>query len=325
MTAKVSRRQFLKLSAAALGGAALVTDTKGVGASSGVEPAAVPAMLIDLSRCVGCGNCQRSCIEANNLHPTTEQMSKFNSENFTYLQEVMLEGNKTRYVKRQCMHCLNAACASACPVSALHQTKEGPIAYKVDRCLGCRYCMVACPFDVPTFQWEDGVTPEIRKCMFCIERQRNGEPPACASNCPSGALKIGTRDELLKEAHARIAASNGRYVDHVFGEHEAGGTAMLYISDTPFELLGFRTDVTKREVPGYTWDIMTKLPPVIGSMAVVLTGAAFLTRRKGGHHDDTPPWERPATGETEHGRVVIEPHSSDERATHEERSSGAQR
>jgi formate dehydrogenase iron-sulfur subunit len=238
-------------------------------------------------------------------------MTKFHSENFTYLQEVKLEGNKTRYVKRQCMHCLHAACASACPVSALHQTKEGPIAYKVDRCLGCRYCMVACPFDVPTFQWEDGVTPEIRKCMFCIERQRNGELPACAGNCPSGALKFGTRDALLKEAHARIAASNGRYVDHVFGEHEAGGTAMLYISDTPFELLGFRTEVTKRPVPDYTWDIMTKLPPVIGSMAVVLTGAALWTRKKGGHHDDTPPWER-AEHQNEHGHVVVETPGSEE-------------
>jgi Fe-S-cluster-containing dehydrogenase component len=322
MTAKVSRRQFLKLSAAALGGATLITNAKGVGASSGVDPAAVPSMLIDLSRCVGCGNCQRSCIEANDLHPTTEQMKKFHSENFTYLQEVKLEGNKTRFVKRQCMHCLDAACASACPVSALHQTKEGPIAYKVDRCLGCRYCMVACPFDVPTFQWEDGVTPEIRKCMFCIERQRNGELPACASNCPSGALKIGTRDELLKEAHARIAASNGRYVNHVFGEHEAGGTAMLYISDTPFELLGFRTDVTKRPVPEYTWDIMTKLPPVIGSMAVVLTGAALWTRKRGGHHDDTPPWER-SDHETEHGHVVIDSPGSEEPTAHNERSAGA--
>ena len=130
MTAQVSRRQFLKLSAAALGGAAVATNAakpRGVtGASSGVDPAAVPSMLIDISRCVGCGNCQRSCIEANNLHPTTENMGKLQAENFTFLQKVELEGGKTRYVKRQCMHCLDAACASACPVSALHQTPEGP-------------------------------------------------------------------------------------------------------------------------------------------------------------------------------------------------------
>lgn len=297
MTAQVSRRQFLKLSAAALGGAAVVANTArpaaaAAGASSGADPAQVPSMLIDISRCIGCGNCQRSCIEANDLHPTTEQMGKLHAENFTFLQKVELEGNKTRYVKRQCMHCLDAACASACPVSALHQTKEGPIAYRSDRCLGCRYCMPSCPFDVPTFEWDDGLTPEIRKCMFCIERLRDGEGPACTSNCPSGALKFGTRDELLKEAKARIAAGDGRYVDHVFGEHEAGGTSMLYISDTPFEMLGFRTDVTTRPVPAYTWDIMTKLPFVVGGLAVALTGASVVTRKRNGHHDDTPPWER---------------------------------
>ncbi len=297
MTAKVSRRQFLKLSAAALGGAAVAANAAkpaaaSPGASSGADRAKVPSMLIDISRCVGCGNCQRSCIEANNLHPTTENMRKLQAENFTFLQKVELEGGKTRYVKRQCMHCLDAACASACPVSALHQTKEGPIAYKPERCLGCRYCMASCPFNVPTFEWDNGLTPEIRKCMFCIDRQRAGEGPACASNCPSGALKFGTREELLQEAHARIDASNGRYVNHVFGEHEAGGTAMLYISDVPFEMLGFRTDVTTREVPGYTWDIMSKLPFVVGGLAVVLTGASVATQRRNGHHDDTPPWER---------------------------------
>ncbi len=311
MTAPVSRRQFLKLSAAALGGAAVACNAvKPVAASSGADPAKVPSMLIDISRCIGCGNCQRSCIEANNLHPTTENMGKLQAENFTFLQKIELEGGKTRYVKRQCMHCLDAACASACPVKALHQTKEGPIAYKADRCLGCRYCMASCPFNVPTFQWDNGLTPEIRKCMFCIERQREGHGPACASNCPSGALKFGTRDELLKEAKARIAAGNGRYVDRVFGEHEAGGTAMLYISDVPFELLGFRTDVTTREVPGYTWDVMTKLPFVVGGLAVVLTGASVVTRKRNGHHDDTPPWER--TGE--HG---VEPGAHGPESKHE--------
>lgn len=291
----LSRRQFLKFSAATLGGAAVAARTaRPASASSGVDRAAVPAMLIDLSRCVGCGNCQRACNEANNLHPTTEQMQGLSAQSFTFVQQVDLEGGKTRFVKRQCMHCLDAACASACPVAALYQATEGSIVYRANRCLGCRYCMVSCPFGVPRFEWEDGLTPEIRKCMFCIERQREGELPACAANCPTGALKVGRRDELLVEAHARIATNPTAYVDHVFGEHEAGGTAMLYISDVPFEQLGFRTDVTTRPVPGYTWDVMSKLPVVVGGLAVVLTGASIVTRRRNGHdHDhDTPPWER---------------------------------
>ncbi|MCX6030910.1 MAG: 4Fe-4S dicluster domain-containing protein [Chloroflexi bacterium] len=288
----LSRRQFLKLTAAT-GAAALGANVaRPVSASVGVTRDNVPAMLIDLSRCVGCGNCQRSCNEANNLHPTTEQLKGLSSQTYTYVEQRDLEGDKTRWVKRQCMHCLDAACASACPVSALHKTPEGPIAYHAKRCLGCRYCMVSCPFGVPRFDWNNGLTPEIRKCMFCIERQRAGEGPACAVNCPSGALKVGTRAELLKEAHARIAANPKVYVDHVYGEQEAGGTAMLYISDVSFQMLGFRTDVTTRPLPAYTWDVMSKLPAVVGGLAVVLTGASVITRRKNGHHDDTPPWER---------------------------------
>lgn len=296
MTSKLlSRRQFLKLSAATVSGAALAAQAaRPAGASSGVDRATAPAMLIDISRCVGCGNCQRSCNTANNLAPTTEQMKGLNAQSFTMIQQVDLEGGKTRWVKRQCMHCLDAACASACPVSALYQTDEGPINYRANRCLGCRYCMVSCPFDIPSFDWEDGLTPEIRKCMFCIDRQREGEMPACASNCPSGALKFGPRDALLAEAHSRIASNPKHYIDHVYGEHEAGGTSMLYISDVPFAMLGFRTDVSTRPLPAYTWDVMSKLPAVVGSMAVVLTGASIITRRRKGHDadHDVPPWER---------------------------------
>jgi Fe-S-cluster-containing dehydrogenase component len=290
----LSRRQFFKLSAATAGATALASvQASPAAASTGVNPANTPAMLIDLSRCIGCGNCQRSCIAANDLHPTSEQLGTLSAQTFTFIQRYDFEGGKTRFVKRQCMHCLDAACASACPVSALYKTEEGPIAYRPDRCLGCRYCMVSCPFNIPRFEWDKGVTPEIRKCMFCIERQRAGQLPACAANCPSGALKVGLRGELLQEAHARINANPRFYVDHVYGEHEAGGTAMLYISDVPFALLGFRTDVSTRPIPAYTWDVMSKLPWVVGGLAVVLTGASAYTRRRGGgHHDDTPPWER---------------------------------
>ena len=294
MSNHLSRRQFLKLSAATVGATALTSQVaSSAKAAVGVSPDHVPAMLIDLSRCVGCGNCQRSCNEVNGLSPTTEQQVKLSARSYTFVEQRDLPGGKTRWVKRQCMHCLNAACASACPVRALHQTEEGPIGYLADRCLGCRYCMVSCPFNVPRFDWENGLTPEIRKCMFCIERQRKGEGPACAANCPTGALKFGTRGDLLREAHARIEANPTQYVDHVFGEHEAGGTAMLYISDVPFDMLGFRTDVPTRPIPDYTWDVMSKLPFVVGGLAITLTGASIITRkRNGGLHDDTPPWER---------------------------------
>jgi formate dehydrogenase iron-sulfur subunit len=303
----LSRRDLLKASAAGLGIAAATRAAGKADAAGAARPATrdqnaarssearvdVPAMLIDISRCVGCNNCQRSCIQANDLNPTQDQVNDLSAQAFTYLERFDLEGGVTRWVKRQCMHCLSAGCASACPVSALYQTPEGPVAYRPQRCLGCRYCMVSCPFGIPRFEWQNGLTPEIRKCMFCIERQRDGQLPACAENCPSGALKFGRREELVREAHSRIAAVPGRYVDHVFGENEAGGTAMLFISDVPFEKLGFRTAVTTRPIPAFTWDIMSKLPFVVGGLAVVLTGSAIYTsRRDGDHHDDTPPWER---------------------------------
>jgi len=165
--------------------------------------------------------------------------------------------------------------------------------------------MVSCPFGMPTFEWDDGITPEIRKCMFCIGRQRNGDPPACAISCPSGALKFGTRGELLREAHARIAAHPNRYVDHVYGEREAGGTAMLYISDAPFESLGFRTDVPTRPLPAYTWEVMSKIPYVAVGLATVLGGVSIFTRKRNGWQDHEPNWdamhhteEKPAEGES---------------------------
>lgn len=295
---KISRRQFLKLSAGAAGATALAGRAHlSAWASSGVNPAHVPAMLIDISRCVGCGACQRACAEANNLPATTELQSNLSADVLTAVPQYNLPDGKTRWVKRQCMHCLTPACASACPVAALHQTEEGPIAYRPERCLGCRYCMVSCPFGLPTFEWDNGLTPRIRKCMFCIGRQREGMLPACASVCPSGALKFGRRDSLLAEAHARIAAQPTHYVDHVFGEHEAGGTAMLYISDVPFELLGFRTDVTTQALPSYTWPVMSKIPFVAGGLAVLLTGASALTRRRGGWVDHEPDWDTDDKGE----------------------------
>ena len=287
----ISRRQFLKLSATTAGAAALAAGgAYPARASTGVERDNVPAMLVDISRCVGCGNCQRSCIEANGLYPGTDETGQLGAQTFTVVEHFPLEGGDERWVKRQCMHCLDAACVSACPVRALYRTDEGPVAYRPNRCLGCRYCMVSCPFDVPRFEWPDPLTPEIRKCMFCIERQRDGQLPACVENCPSGALKFGQRGDLLQEAHARIAAGSGYYVDHVYGEEEAGGTAWLYISDVPFEQIGFRTDVPTRAIPEYTWDIMSKLPFVVGGLAVFLTGASIFTRRRQGTHHDEPDW-----------------------------------
>jgi formate dehydrogenase iron-sulfur subunit len=154
-------------------------------------------------------------------------------------KDIQRDGRSFRvYVKRQCMHCLEPACVSACPVGALQKTDEGPVTYDPSRCIGCRYCMVACPFGVPKFEW-DAALPMICKCTFCADRQEEGMAPACAAACPTGALLFGNRDDLIAEARARIQDEPERYTNHVYGETEIGGTSWLYLSPVPFQDLGF--------------------------------------------------------------------------------------
>jgi Fe-S-cluster-containing dehydrogenase component len=147
-----------------------------------------------------------------------------------------------RFVKSQCNHCLQPGCASACPVKALEKTANGPVVYHEDRCIGCRYCMLACPFEVPKYTYDKAI-PYVKKCEFCPDRQAQGLPPACASVCPSGALQYGTRGKLLDEARKRVYTQPDRYVHHIYGEHEVGGTTWMYLSDAPFDQIGLRTDL----------------------------------------------------------------------------------
>jgi formate dehydrogenase iron-sulfur subunit len=206
------------------------------------------------------------------------------SEAYTFVDERWVTtdtGDVTRrYVKRQCMHCLNAACVSACPAAAMYKGAQGQVIYRSYRCLGCRYCEAACPFAVPRFDWDDPIAPVINKCWLCYDRLQAGGQPACVEACPGGALRFGPRDELLVYAHARIAAKPDRYLDHVFGEFEVGGTAMLYLSNVPFEQLGFPADLPHSAPPEETHKVITKLPFVLTGVAALLTGTAAYTHRK---------------------------------------------
>jgi formate dehydrogenase iron-sulfur subunit len=186
-----------------------------------------------------------------------------------------------RFVKRQCMHCLEPACVSVCPVAALQKTAEGPVVYAANRCIGCRYCMTACPFNIPRYQW-DSATPLVSKCVMCEERLAEGEQPACAKACLTGAVKFGQREALLTEAHQRIAAQPGRYVDHIYGEHEVGGTAMLYLADVAFAAIGFPAALPLYPLPGKTWAVMSLVPGIAGGAAALMTVAYLFTRRQKG-------------------------------------------
>jgi formate dehydrogenase iron-sulfur subunit len=200
----------------------------------------------------------------------------FTKVNFTEIET----GGKVQWVfnKQQCMHCEHPGCAEACIVGALKKTPEGPVTYDDRKCIGCRYCQMACPFGIPNFQW-DTPTPWIQKCTFCADRQAIGLKPACATSCPTGALKFGERDELLAEAHARIAAHPTRYVDRVYGEHEVGGTSFLFLSPVAFDKLGLR-DLPSQPVTINAARAMSFVPPVLVGVAAAMAGIYWLTKRR---------------------------------------------
>ena len=229
-------------------------------------------LLFDSTRCIGCGACSAACKEANGLPlPIEEQTTAYT---WTVVENV--DGVN---VRRLCFHCEQPTCASVCPVAALQKTPEGPVVYDADRCIGCRYCIMACPFGVPKYQWDRPI-PIVGKCILCAGRVAQGLPTACASVCPTGATLFGERDTLLHQARARIAAAPATYVDHVYGVTEAGGTSLLVLSGVPFEKLGMKTDVPRQPLPLLTWQVLSKIPSFVGVWATLLFGVHWITKRR---------------------------------------------
>lgn len=177
------------------------------------------------------------------------------------------------------MHCETPTCASVCPVGAFRKTAMGPVVYEKDRCIGCRYCMLACPFQVPRYEW-DTLFPRVMKCDMCADRVLEGRPTACAEACPTGATLFGERDELIREAKRRIQASPERYTPHIYGLEEAGGTSVLFLASLPFEHLGFRGDLGKEPLPTLTWEVLSKIPNTILLGGVFLFGIWWITNRR---------------------------------------------
>lgn len=185
----------------------------------------------------------------------------------------------TIYAKKQCMHCLSPACASACLTRAMHKTPEGPVTWTEDRCMGCRFCMVSCPFDMPKFEYQSA-NPRIEKCVMCVERLAEGKQPACVENCPTGALTFGPRAELLDQAMQRIYTDPDTYVRRVYGEHEAGGTSWLYLASVPFEQLGFNPDIGLTPYPTYTREFLYSVPFVEILVPTFLLALSAATKRE---------------------------------------------
>jgi formate dehydrogenase iron-sulfur subunit len=230
------------------------------------------ALLIDITACIGCNSCQEACKKENGL-PEGEEKN-LSATAYTALNEY--DGT---FVRRMCQHCQVPTCVSVCPVGAFTKTSEGPVLYDEKKCIGCRYCMQACPFQVPRYQW-NSTYPRIEKCRFCAQRLQKGLPTACAEACPTGATKFGNRDELLKEAYERIKAEPDKYVDKVYGAEDLGGTSILYITSVPFEKLGFKTNLIMSPMPTLTWNALSKIPSVVSIGGVLLYGIWWITNRR---------------------------------------------
>jgi formate dehydrogenase iron-sulfur subunit len=233
-----------------------------------------PAILTDLTKCIGCEACVMACREVNDL-PVDGDSETLSATNWT-----AVEHHGDVNVRRQCMHCLEPTCVSVCPVGALRKTDEGPVVYDESRCIGCRYCMIGCPFDIPKYEW-DSALPRVQKCILCFERRlKEGIEPACTAACPTGATIFGDRDELLHEARRRIVEHPDLYIDHIYGEQEAGGTSVLYLSSVPFEQLGFKTGLREGPYGHLTWNVLSRLPTVVSVSGVLLFGIWWLGGRK---------------------------------------------
>ncbi|MFC1587693.1 4Fe-4S dicluster domain-containing protein [Planctomycetota bacterium] len=239
-------------------------------------------ILIDVTRCVGCETCVRACTEDNKLEkfiPAPQHSPDGLGGNrwTSIIKRPTKEG--LRYVKKQCRHCSEPACASACLVGALRKLPEGPVVYDKSKCMGCRYCMMACPYNIPRYQW-DKIVPGIQKCDMCFDRITKGQQCACVEACPENVLMLDNRDKVLVEAKKRIKENPKKYINTVYGENEIGGTSVLYISDIPLDFLSGNKELGTKPLPNLTWASLSKVPAEFIGMGALMTGLFWIIGRR---------------------------------------------
>lgn len=234
------------------------------------------ALLYDATLCIDCKQCEAACAEQNKL-PYNDTVAKEEKQSEHKLTAVLNKNDK--YMRRLCMNCQDPACVSVCPVAALRKTSAGPVIYEASRCMGCRYCMAACPFGVPKYEWSS-LNPKVRKCTMCPDRVLAGRQTACAEACPTGATKFGDREDLIIEARKRIQDSPSNYVPHIYGVEEVGGTSVMLLSSVPFEQFGYRTDFPSDALPLRTYRVLSRIPDFIPLGFVALGGVWWITHRR---------------------------------------------
>jgi formate dehydrogenase iron-sulfur subunit len=233
------------------------------------------ALLIDLTQCIGCRACVQACLDIHDFEGDPYELKEMSATAYTVLED---HGNDL-YVRRLCMHCETPSCVSVCPVAALQKTAQGPVVYDAQRCMGCRYCIQACPFNVPRYQWDRAV-PAVAKCDLCAEAGLRGEPTACSDACPVGATITGRRSELLAEAHRRIEADPEAYFPYVYGEDTVGGTSVLFLSPVDFAAIGFRQGLGDVPLPELTRAALERVPGIVLMGGSLLLAIHWITRRR---------------------------------------------
>ena len=322
----MNRRDFLKVSAGS--GLLLASNASpAIAAPKPLPPEAV-GILYDATLCIGCKSCMVNCKKYNIMeggalyqkgrgipyeHATPERIYDAPTDlsdktlniiktykSGTGMNKDSLE-NGYSFVKQHCLHCIDPACASVCPVAALHKDPvTGVVSYDKEKCIGCRYCQMACPFGIPKFEWASP-SPKIVKCQLCHHRYSSGGYSACCEFCPTGASIFGKVADLREEAKRRLTLKPdsyydyplqtvnssqtmpkkvSRYVDHVYGMEEAGGTQYLLLAGVPFDKLGFNPRITGQVYPDLTWSYIIKVPALIGVLLVAGAVCNIATRRK---------------------------------------------
>jgi formate dehydrogenase iron-sulfur subunit len=231
------------------------------------------ALLYDMVACSGCYQCVEACMKKQGFLGDPEQVKELSATAYTAIVE-----ENDYPVRLMCRHCETPSCASVCPVGALKKTELGPVTYDASVCMGCRYCIMACPFNVPRYEWHTAV-PSVRKCDMCHDRLVKGEKTACAEACGDEATMFGTREEMLAEARRRIKDDPDEYYDHIYGEDEIGGTSVLFLAPAKVKALGY-DKLGNQPLPALTWEMLSRIPGFIVMGGAALSAFWWITRRR---------------------------------------------
>lgn len=303
---KINRRNFLKGSvagglAAAATGKAIKADA--AGGTFGGYPDAM-GVLVDMTKCIGCRTCEAACNKEQGLPEPDKPFDDYSvfdehrhgglprrttEKSYTVVNKYEVPGrDHPLFRKFQCNHCNEPACLTSCFVNAYTKTPQGAVIYDPKVCVGCRTCMIACPFYVPTYTFSSAINPVVKKCIMCYDtRLKFGRPPACVEACPQGVMTFGKRKNLITLGHKTIENNPEKYVHHIYGEKEVGGTSWMYLSDVPFEEIGFNTHLGPDPIISYVKDFLAIVPMVLTIWPALFTGFHLLATRKKVMVEDT--------------------------------------